>query len=364
MGSPKGLSVVTAGLAEDDGTDGGRIGPGPTHLRPVAAVDHADLSEPSAGMVVHRVLAGAARSFLLNDMGDDLVDETRRHQTVGALNLLMQDRPEWARSTATELDRAVRADTHTERIHQSRVAMRRIRSTLRTFRLLVDPAWGTALRAELSWYGACLGQARDLGFIHELVTTTGPEVATAWQAARLEQVVSDRLAVVLADITAQRGGARRFQLTEQMMVLWDGPAFKDKAARPAGEILPAMLHRAWRDVRGAARTARKDPTDVNLHQLRIRMKDLRYGCNTVGLIEAGPARKTARAAEHLQTKLGDLHDAVYSIGYLRALALDHLDLAEPLRALVLVQKDAAAAARVGWKRDMKELERRWRKWQG
>ena len=158
---------MPAGLARDDGTDGGRIRPGPTHLRPVAAVDHADLSEPSAGMVVHRVLAGAARSFLLNDMGDDLVDETRRHQTVGALNLLMQDRPEWARSTATELDRAVRADTHTERIHRSRVAMRRIRSTLRTFRLLVDPAWGTALRAELAWYAGGLGETRDLHIIEE-----------------------------------------------------------------------------------------------------------------------------------------------------------------------------------------------------
>ena len=99
------------------------------------------------------------------------------------------------------------------------------------------------------------------------------------------------------------------------MVLWDGPEFKDKAKRPAEEILPPMLHRAWHDLRGAARAARKDRSDANLHKLRIRLKDLRYGCETVALVEGGPARKTARAAERLQSKLGDLHDACFSIAW-------------------------------------------------
>ena len=124
-------------------------------------------------MVLHRVLAGSARTFLLNDMGDELLDETKRCQTVGALNILMQTRPVWAQSAASELDGSQRPSTQTERIHQSRVAMRRIRSNLRTFRLLLDPAWGTSLRAELSWYGNCLGQARDLHIIGELITRQG-----------------------------------------------------------------------------------------------------------------------------------------------------------------------------------------------
>ena len=125
-----------------------------------------------------------------------------------------------------------------------------------------------------------------------------------------------------------------------------------------------MLHRAWHDLRGAARTARKDPTDENLHKLRIRLKDLRYGCNTVALVEGGPARKTAKAAERLQIKLGDLHDACYSIDWLQALAAEQPDLAGPIDGLVAVQRDAAAEARKGWKRELKEIERRWRRWQG
>ena len=94
------------------------------------------------------------------------------------------------------------------------------------------------------------------------------------------------------------------------------------------------------------------------------MKDLRYGCNTVALVEGGPARKTAKAAERLQVKLGDLHDAVYSIDWLQALATSRPDLARPIQALVVVQREAAAAARKGWKRELKEVERRWRRWQG
>ena len=261
-------------------------------------------------MVLHRVLAGAARTFLLNDMGDELVDEDKRCETIDALSVLMRPRPLWAQSAAYELDGVQRRTDATERIHQSRVALRRIRSNLRTFRLLLDPTWGTALRAELAWYGNRLGELRDLHIISEIISGTAPQVMGAADVDRLNDAVSTRVDTALAAIAAERGGARRFNLTEQMMVLWDGPAFKAKASKPAGEVLPVMLRRAWHDLRSASRRARKDPADENLHKVRIRVKDLRYGCNTVALIEGGPARKTAKAAEDLQIKLGDFHDAL------------------------------------------------------
>ncbi len=352
---------MAAELAED----GGRAAPAVQYLRRVPGIHpDEDISEPSAGMVLHRVLAGSARTFLLNDMGNELLDETKRSETVGALNIMMQTRPVWAESAASELDGSQRATTQTERIHQSRVAMRRIRSNLRTFRLLLDPAWGTSLRAELGWYGNCLGQARDLNIIRELITGKGAEYVDPFAIAQLESVLAERTAGALAAIQAQRGGARRFQLTEQMMVLWDGPAFKAKAAKQADDVLPRMLQRAWHDVRGAAHTARKNPSFANLHIVRIRIKDLRYGCNTVALVEGGPARKTARAAERLQVKLGDLHDAFYSIEWLQALAAERRDLTRPIETLISLQQEAAVTARKGWKRDLKDIERRWRAWQG
>ncbi len=122
--------------------------------------------------------------------------------------------------------------------------------------------------------------------------------------------------------------------------------------------------RAWHDLRGAARTARKQPTEPNLHALRIRLKDLRYGCETVALVDGGPARKVAKAAERLQSKLGDVHDARFTIDWLRALANERPELAEPVEALVAVERETLSGARKGWKRDLKEVEHRWRAWQG
>ncbi len=319
---------------------------------------------PSAGMVLHRVLAGSARTFLLNDMGDELGPGTPRREPVSALNVLARPGPVWAQAAASELDGIQRRPSETERIHQSRVAMRRIRSNLRTFRLLLDPAWGTAVRAELAWYGNRLGEVRDLHIVRDVVTVTGLSVLEPEDMVELDAVVGRRLAEALTDIAAERGGARRFQLTEQIMVLWDGPAFKPKASKPAHEVLPRMLHRAWHDLRGAARTARRDPTDENLHKLRIRIKDLRYGCNTVALVEGGPARKTAKAAERLQIKLGNLHDALFSIEWLQTLATERPDLAVPIGDLVHGQRQTAELARKGWQRELKEIERRWRRWQG
>jgi len=332
----------------------------------VGRTHHADADgiDPSAGMVLHRVLAMSARTFLLNDLGDELTGHASHSATVDALVLAMGPRPLWAQSAVESLRGTERRTDRTERIHQSRVAMRRIRSNLRTYRLLLDPSWGTALRAELAWYGNELGRSRDLDLLAGVVADRGPDVLAPDELARLLAVVDWRRDEAAARIAAEQAGARRFLLTQQMMLLWEGPAFKAKAGRPAVEILPHMLQRTWHDVRGAGRKARKDPSDVHLHQLRIRLKDLRYGSETLALVEGGPARKTARAAERLQSRLGDLHDIVFSIGWLEHLAAEQVDLADAAERLVAVQRELAADTRKGWKRELKEVERRWRRWQG
>jgi CHAD domain-containing protein len=318
--------------------------------------------DPTAGMVLHRVLAMAARTFLLNDLGDEPDDQ--RTGTVDALHLSMGTRPLWAQSAVESREGTQRREDDTERIHQARVSMRRIRSNLRSFRLLLDPGWATALRAELAWYGNELGKSRDLDLLGSVIAEQGPDVLDATEVARMTAVIDWRRGQVTDELAVDRSGSRRFHLTEQMTVLWEGPEFKANAAKPATEVLPTMLHRSWRDVRGAARTARKDPSDIHLHQLRIRLKDLRYGAETVALVDGGPARKTAKAAERLQSKLGDLHDVTFSIAWLESLAAEQPDLADAAERLVAVQRSLAGETRKGWKRDLKEVERRWRRWQG
>lgn len=349
----------------EDGDDGSAAPPAPGGRG--RAADAA--GDPTAGMVLHRVLALSARTFLLNDVGDHVdtgtvgagsVDTV----TVDSLRRSTGPRPLWAQAGVELLHGTDRRDDPTERTHQTRVAMRRIRSNLRTFRLLCDPGWGTALRAELAWYGNELGRSRDLDLLGAVIDDRGAELLEPDMRVRLSALVElDRTAE--ADrLSTDEARDRRRLLTEQMQVLWDGPRFKAKATRPALDVLPSMLKRSWHDVRGAGRTARKDPTDAHLHQLRIRLKDLRYGSETLALVEGGRARKTVRTAERLQSKLGDLHDAVFAVGWLEAVAEDHPDLADAARRLAALEREAAADARRGWKRDLKEVERRWRRWQG
>jgi len=326
----------------------------------------ADPERPTAGMVLHRVLALSARTFLLNDLGEELADERRRAGLADALAAVLAPPPVWLRPDDAPglLAAPARRDDRVERTHQARVAMRRIRSNLRTFRLLVDPGWGTALRAELAWYGNELGGTRDLDLLADVIDLRGPEVLDEGEVAALADIVDDSRAEAMARISREQAGARRFGLTEQMLALWEGPDLSTKAAKPADEVLPRMLERAWHDVRGAGHTARRSSTEPHLHALRIRLKDLRYGCETVALVAGGPARKTAKAAERLQTKLGDLHDAAVSVAWLEALAVERPDLADAAGRLAEVQREVAAATRKGWKQDLKEVERRWRSWRG
>ncbi len=285
--------------------------------------------EPTAGMVLHRVLAMAARTFLLNEQAT--ASRSRPARTGRPRASMRRSAPvPSGPSPPPDPSRGPSGGRPAvERIHQSRVAMRRIRSNLRTFRLLLDPGWGTSLRAELAWYGKQLGRTRDLDILAAVITAPGTRSSTADDVARLLAVVETQRRVTLEQMATLRNGPRRDRLTEQIMVLWDGPEFKPKAKRPAEEVLPPMLQRAWRDLRGTARTARKclrnqsprAPHPAQGHALRLR--DGRPG-------RGRPGPKTARAAEQLQSKLGDLHDAVYSLDWLEALAHARGDLASPI----------------------------------
>ncbi|WP_188300495.1 CHAD domain-containing protein, partial [Streptomyces sp. CBMA156] len=59
-----------------------------------------------------------------------------------------------------ELDDAVRAD-EPDAVHRMRVACRRLRSALRTFRRLFTAGATDDLAAELRWLATALGGARD-----------------------------------------------------------------------------------------------------------------------------------------------------------------------------------------------------------
>ena len=106
-----------------------------------------------------------------------------------------------SRSTARLLahDPGVRLGGDAEDIHQARVATRRMRSDLRTFRKALDPGWDESIRDELKWLGGLLGAVRDADVLLERLAGQIEEHAD------IDDVAGDRLLDVLR---AERETAR------------------------------------------------------------------------------------------------------------------------------------------------------------
>jgi CHAD domain-containing protein len=311
-------------------------------------------ADSTARQVLQQVLSRSAWSLLLNDTPHSEDASAPVDALDGAVHL--------GTSPLTPTLGARRRLSEEERIHQSRVALRRIRSNLRTFRLLFDPAWCTSLRAELAWYTDRLGESRDLHVLRDEIAVNGPLTIDETELVPLLEIIAAAIADADIQVSDVRAGPRRAQLQQTILDLTDTPPFTDKASLPAGHLLTSLLHRTWRDVRGSSRNAKADPSGANLHTLRIRVKDLRYGSETAAMVVGIPARRAAKASERLQTRLGNVHDAHDSIDRLRHLAVRHPEIAEVTERLVTVQHAALVVDRKGWRNDLKEVERRWRNW--
>ncbi|MDA8341462.1 MAG: CHAD domain-containing protein [Actinomycetota bacterium] len=318
---------------DDAGTPlGDRDPAGDGHRDPSARTPPA--RTPSAADVLRDVMEDAARLFVENDV------------------------PERAATSGTGW---LQPPTEGQ-VHQSRVAMRRMRSNLRTFRTLFDPAWNSALRADLAWWIGVLGAERDLQVLRHDVAVQGPLVVDADRLAPALARLDDAVSAAAADAGTARASERHRLLVARVDGVAGQLPFTPAATGPAAEVLPRLLVRTCHDLRGAGRTARAAPTDAHLHKLRIRAKALRYGAETAARVAGKPARKVARAAEVLQTRLGEHHDAVVSLAWLDSLSRREPDLAPVARELIVVQEATAVVVQRGWRRDLREIERRWRAW--
>ena len=92
-------------------------------------------------------------------------------------------------------DLGVRLDEDPEDVHQARVATRRLRSDLRTFREFLPEDWAQETRAELGWVAEALGRARDADVLlerlqHEVDTLDGRDAIAA--AGLIGKLVTER----------------------------------------------------------------------------------------------------------------------------------------------------------------------------
>lgn len=268
------------------------------------------------------------------------------------------------RTVASDVDRLLRNDTlfregedsTVEAVHQMRVATRRLRSDLRTFRPAFDRGSAHALRNELGWLAGELGAARDADVLCERLSIDSQELgpehrrAIAETLAALSSQRASAHAALLEALSDERYGVllERLRADDNSLALRLG-----EADQPAREALPRVLRRAWRRLEGQVADLAQLPADEKLHEVRIAAKRCRYAAEACTPVLGEPTARLARECKRLQTVLGELNDAVVAERWLLDWATDT---SAPLAArtaaqdLATLERKSARRARARWRK--------------
>lgn len=251
-----------------------------------------------------------------------------------------------------EHDPGVRRGDDPEALHQMRVATRRLRSDLSTFRPVLDRSWTEPLRDELAVLGTALGRVRDTDVVGARLATlarTVPGVEPRTLAA-LTDLVTASAAAARADLLALLRSRRYTDLLEDLVEAADAPPVIRHAGRRARTALVPLARRSWRRLDRFVGRLHGTPTDADLHEVRKRAKRARYACEAVGPVAPKRVRRAARRLAALQDLLGDHHDAVVLAERLRAVGVGASDPSVAFLAgeLAAACRSDAARRRAAW----------------
>jgi CHAD domain-containing protein len=207
----------------------------------------------------------------------------------------------------------------TRAVHRTRVAIRRLRSTLRVFRpLLALPAEAVAsVDGELRWFTGLLGEVRDRQVqrarFAAALAALPPEDVLGPVASRIEGTLHPEQLRAEEEIGRAMESDRCREL-RRLLVTW-------RRHPPVGDVDPdAVLTRARKAAKKAARrleAVEENSSDDELHRARKAAKRARYAGEL--LEPLGHGKKQRKRYKRIQAMLGDHQDAVVAEGTLRRL---------------------------------------------
>jgi CHAD domain-containing protein len=261
-------------------------------------------------------------------------------------------------------DAGVRIGDDPEDVHQARVGTRRLRSDLRTFAPVLVDEWVVALRSELKWLSEELGGVRDADVLAERLRHQAdalPERDSAGLAPLFRRLAKEREAAG-ARLLEAMASERYLDLLDRLVAGARSPALRPEADEPADQVVVDLMVRPWRHLKKAVGELGPEPSDDELHQVRIRTKRTRYPAEAAGAAVGGGTRKFTKALARLQQVLGDHQDAVVAEEWLRV-AAGEAGAAEALAAgeLIAVQRAEEAACRDAWPAAWKKVVKKKRR---
>ena len=226
-------------------------------------------------------------------------------------------------------DAAVRRDED-DAVHKMRVATRRLRSALATYRPLLDPDRSEPLRDELAWLAGLLGVARDAEVLRErlvsLARAEPPELLLGPVVARIDSDLGRAYRDGHAAVLEALDEPRYLRLLSDLdRLVADRPA-SDRGRQPAREELPRMVARDWRRLRRRVRSAGSGDGRFALHDARKAAKRSRYAAEAASTVLGARASRFAAAMAQVQETLGEHQDALAAQDTLRRIGVQaHLD---------------------------------------
>ncbi|MDI3408573.1 CYTH and CHAD domain-containing protein [Streptomyces cavernicola] len=231
------------------------------------------------------------------------------------------------RDALVELDPDVRRDLP-DAVHQMRVATRRIRSALRSYGKVLDPAATDPVGDELKWLAGELGVDRD----REVLTARLQEAVAALPRTLVVGPVRGRLRTWSAAqrsgskrrLTGVLDGARYLALLDALDALLAEPPLLGAAAKSPERALAKAVLREQRRLAAHVEEALAAPPghdrDLAMHEARKKAKRTRYAAEVATPALGKPAKRLTARMKELQSGLGEHQDSVMTRLALRDLA--------------------------------------------
>jgi CHAD domain-containing protein len=256
-------------------------------------------------------------------------------------------------------DAPLRLNMDPETVHQARVATRKLRSDLRTFRSLLSEQWTNALRAKIKWLAKEFGAVRDADVLLARLRSNAAQLSD--QDAKAADAVIETFA---GECERARQSLAKLLKEERYVALLDelvnaatDPRIEPLATAPATDVLPRLVEKPWRKLNRAVLALGENPDDDQLHRVRIKAKHCRYAAEAVIPVLGKSAARFARRVQRLQSVLGDLHDAGVAARRLHKIdgAREEIFIAGELAAM---EARAARKARGGWRKAWDKASKR------
>jgi CHAD domain-containing protein len=212
-------------------------------------------------------------------------------------------------------------------VHTTRVAVRRLRSTIRVFADLFDPSEAEHLEEELVWWANLLGTVRDLDILSARQAALLAELPAELILGPVSSTIQAELAVrrkQAVDAMTEALNSERYRKLIGLAHHWRSDApFASAADAPADATKPA-IKKAKKKARkrlSTAVAARRagEPSDELFHRARKASKRYRYAVESAQPIWGSKADKIISERKDLQDLLGNHQDGIVSAAFLREL---------------------------------------------